>query len=112
MIGTLDKKRGIVNVPIRREGRLTYISMDEGMAQLAVDLFDGDEAACRGWIQACVDDLDRDAERALSNARVGDRIGQASGFSRMVQRQLIALALRRLRELRRASQDRAARAAA
>jgi hypothetical protein len=112
MIGTLDKKRGIVNVPIRREGRLTYISMDEGMAQLAIDLFEGDEAACRAWIQSCVDDLDKNTEQALRNANVGERIGQASGFSRMVQRQLISLALHRLRELRRAAQDRGARAAA
>lgn len=92
MIGSLDKKRGIVNVPIRKDGRLTYLSMDEGLANLALQLFDGDVPRCRQWMQNCVNDILLKQQEAEIGVKV--KIG---GLSRMIQREIVALACKMLK---------------
>lgn len=136
LLGTLDRKRGIVNVPITRGNRKTCVSMDQGMARLALEVFDGDKAQLMRWIQDQVLYIDnrlqtqaQDEElNALSESmgmtdsedesvmpsgldgrvaaarssraaagsvngvgRVGAKV-QASGFSRLLQREILALA--------------------
>jgi len=94
--GTLDKKRGIVNIAIRREGRKTYLSMDEAMVYLAVDLFRGDTKALGRWIQERVDDWDA-ARRSIEEGREEAARGvPCSGLSRLIQREVIELARRML----------------
>lgn len=135
LLGTLDRKRGIVNVPITRGNRKTCVSMDQGMARLALEVFDGDKAQLMRWIQDQVLYIDnrlqtqaQDEELAalsesmgmtdsedesvmpsgldgrvaarFSRAAAGSvngvgRVGakvQASGFSRLLQREILALA--------------------
>jgi len=111
MLGTLDKKRGIVNILIHRGGRKTYLSMDQGLVALGMAMFDGDPKKLSGWIQARVDALDTQgasgtphATGVNGHAHTDDFAGgacaaqaaPASGFSRLVQREIVGLALQKL----------------
>ncbi len=96
--GTLDKKRGIVNIAIRREGRKTYLSMDEAMVGLAVDLFHGDTKALGRWIQERVDEWDAARRSIDEGGDEGARGVPCSGLSRLIQREVIGLARRVLAE--------------
>lgn len=135
LLGTLDRKRGIVNVPITRGNRKTCVSMDQGMARLALEVFDGDKAQLMRWIQDQVlyidnrlqtqaqdEELDalsesmgmtdsedesvmpsgldgrvaarssRGAAGSVNGVGRGGAKVQASGFSRLLQREILALA--------------------
>ena len=135
LLGTLDRKRGIVNVPITRGNRKTCVSMDQGMARLALEVFDGDKAQLMRWIQDQVlyidnrlqtqaqdEELDalsesmgmtdsedesvmpsgldgrvaarssRAAAGSVNGVGRGGAKVQASGFSRLLQREILALA--------------------
>lgn len=107
MIGTLDTKRGIVNVMIHRAGRKTYLSMDQALADLALALFGQDKKAFQQWLQARVALLNAEVEASVLHADVGGGTPNggllngahmpASGFSRMVQREILHLARERIR---------------
>lgn len=101
MIGTLDKKRGIVNVMVVRDGRRTCLSMDEGLAGLGEVLFGGDRKAFASWLQRCVDEIDAKMRQAALQAELGEQVGQYSSMSRMVQREIVELAKARLQEVER-----------
>jgi hypothetical protein len=94
--GTLDKKRGIVNIAIRREGRKTYLSMDEAMVDLAVDLFHGDTKALGRWVQERVDEWDAARRSIEEGDDEGARGVPCSGLSRLIQREVVGLARRML----------------
>lgn len=100
MIGTLDKKRGIVNVLIYRSGRKTYLSMDQALVTLGVEIFEGDGKALSKWIQQRVDQLDAQLQQAALHSELGEQAVQVSGFSRLMQRELIELARERLAQMR------------
>lgn len=108
MIGTLDRKRGIVNINVLREGRKTCLSMDHALAMLALDLFEGDAKALHAWLQQRCDAIDARLGALAQTADLGQQVAPASGFSRLVQREIIDLARMRLRQLRGAPQDLAA----
>jgi hypothetical protein len=91
--GTLDRKRGIVNVGIRRQGRKSHLSMDEALVGLALDLFEGDSKALSCWIQERVDEWE--AARRLAEEGIGTGVPY-SGLSRLIQREIIELARRKL----------------
>ena len=100
MVGTIDKKRGIVNVPIYRNGRKTCASMDQALVMLGIDLFNGDGKALLRWIQECTDRLEAQLRQAALSGELGDQVIQASGFSRLIQREVIEMARERLAAMR------------
>jgi len=86
--GVLDRRRGIVNVGVKREGRRSHLSMDEALVGLALDLFDGDGEALGRWLQGRVDEWEA--------RRLGGSGVPYSSLSRLIQREVIELARRRL----------------